>query len=186
MTAPRKRRQPIKKTNPKTRKTRSGSQPKQDVQWGILGLKGVTFFIFVINIILIVFVVRRCSKPPVVVEQVQTAPQVVRNEVMRIEVLNGCGVPQLAARYTDFLRALEYDVVKTDNYESHNVEHSVVIDRQGNKEASLKLAKDLGIDQAHVLQEVNAVYLIDATVVLGKDFRSLKSWRLLEQTHEIP
>ncbi|MBN2105436.1 LytR C-terminal domain-containing protein [bacterium] len=188
MTAQRRRRvQPIKKSTSQARKKRSPRPPQRDVAWGNLVLKGLTIVVFLVNVILISFIVRQCSsKPPEVVETIEPSPPVEAPEVMRIEVLNGCGVPLLAARYTDFLRAKGYDVVKTDNYESHNVEHSVVIDRQGNKAAGLKLAKDLGIGEAQVLQEENAVYLIDATVILGKDFRSLSSWQVVEQSRDAP
>lgn len=186
MTAQRRRRiQPIKKNTSTARKKRTVSRTKKEIAWGSLVLKGLTVLVFLINLILIAFVVRRCSKPPEGVEHTEPPP-VAAPEVMRVEVLNGCGVPLLAARYTDFLRARGYDVVKTDNYESHNVEHSVVIDRQGNMAAALKLAGDMGIGQAQVLQEENAVYLMDATVVLGKDFRSLSSWPIVEQSHDKP
>jgi hypothetical protein len=59
-----------------------------------------------------------------------------------------------------------------------------VIDRQGNRAACNQLAKDLGLGSDQILQEINAIYLIDATVILGKDFRSLDSWKNLEQNRE--
>jgi len=187
MTTHRRRRvQPVNKNTSQTRKKRSANQPRRNIEWSKLALKGLTILVFLVNLILVFYVVRRCFNSQEVVEPVEVLPAVNAPEVMRIEVLNGCGVPLLAARYTDFLRARGYDVVKTDNYESHNVEHSVVIDRMGNKAAGLKLAKDLGIGEPQVLQEENAVYLIDATVILGKDFRSLSSWTIVEQSHDMP
>ena len=59
-----------------------------------------------------------------------------------------------------------------------------MIDRQGNRAACNQLAQDLGLGPDQILQEVNAIYLIDATVILGKDFRSLDSWKNLEQNRE--
>jgi hypothetical protein len=186
MTAQRKRRvRPIKKSVPQTRKKRSIKPSFKEIRWGSLVLKSLTLVVLLLNLFLMFFIVRRCTSVPVQGPGEITPP--VEEEipqVLRIEVLNGCGVPRLAARYTDFLRARGYDVVKTDNYESHNVEHTVVIDRQGNRAACNQLARDLGLGSDQILQEINAIYLIDATVILGKDFRSLDSWKNLEQNGE--
>ena len=185
MTAQRKRRvRPIKKSVPQTRKKRSIKPSVKEIRWGSLAFKSLTLMVLLLNLFLIFFIFRRCTRVPVQ-EPGEVAPPVEEiPRVLRIEVLNGCGVPRLAARYTDFLRARGYDVVKTDNYESRNVEHTVVIDRQGNRAACNQLAKDLGLGSDQILQEINAIYLIDATVILGKDFRSLDSWKNLEQNRE--
>ncbi|MBN1780457.1 LytR C-terminal domain-containing protein [bacterium] len=185
MTAQRRRRtKPLKKATTQIRKKRTLSEYGHPVQWGSMALKGLTGVVLLINVVLIFFVFRQCSREPASIQESAGPPQPVPVRTMRIEVLNGCNVPKIASRYTDFLRAKGYDVVKTDNYESRNVEHSVVIDRQGIPEMSMRLAADMGIGREGVLQEVNAVYLIDATVVLGKDFRTLSSWKIMEQDGE--
>jgi hypothetical protein len=94
--------------------------------------------------------------------------------------LNGCGVSGVANKFTDHLRANGFDVVKTDNYESFNVLRTVVIDRRGNMENATRVAESMGLSEERVLQEVHEAYLIDATVILGKDFRQLAVWRLME------
>lgn len=185
MSAQRRRRiQPLKKTTPPSRKKRRMDSSHTEIEWRQIALKGFTFLVLIINVILIVFIVQhQISKPENQSVTVETPPAPAP-EIVRIEVLNGCGVRKLAAQFTDFLRAKGYDVVKTDNYESSNVEHSVVIDHKDNKTASLKLANDLGFASSQVYQAVNEIYLIDATVIIGKDFRSLSSWKSMEQNRD--
>jgi len=99
---------------------------------------------------------------------------------LQIEVLNGCGVSGLAAKYTDYLRMMGFDVIRTENYETFNVLETIIIDRRGNTENCLKIAGALGLGASRVLQEVNEAYLIDATVLIGKDYRRLSSWQQME------
>jgi hypothetical protein len=100
---------------------------------------------------------------------------------LQIEVMNGCGVPKIADRFMDFLRAAGFDVVKTGNYESFNVPKTLVIDRKGRRNDARRLAESLGVSRKAVIQETNDLYMVDATVVLGKDFRLLESWKTMEK-----
>jgi hypothetical protein len=132
-------------------------------------------------------VIRQCShaEPPQIVEEIQ-APVEEDQHIIQIEILNGCGVPGIAAKFTDYLRSKGIDVVKTDNYmefgkPKFNIQKSVVIDRRGKIEYGHKVAEYLGLPPSRVLQEVNEAYLIDATFILGSDFRSMTSWGKLEK-----
>lgn len=98
----------------------------------------------------------------------------------QVEVLNGCGVPQIADHFTRFLREKKFDVVKTGNYENFNVAKTLVIDRHGNLKSCIELAEVLGLKRNRVIQETHSLYTVDATVILGKDFRTLSSWKILE------
>ena len=40
-------------------------------------------------------------------------PQVVASAIIQVEVLNGCGVEGVAAKFTDYLRQNNFDVVHT-------------------------------------------------------------------------
>ncbi len=96
--------------------------------------------------------------------------------VIQIDVLNGCGVSGTGQRMTSFLRAAGYDVVDMGNYKTFDVKQSLVIDRSGNAEIARKIASDLGIDPVHVVQQISPEYFVTASVVLGKDFKSLRAW----------
>ncbi len=96
--------------------------------------------------------------------------------VIQIDVLNGCGVSGTGQKMTSFLRAAGYDVVDMGNYKTFDVKQSLVIDRSGNAEIAKKIASDLGIDPAHVIQQISPEYFVTASVVLGKDFKNLRAW----------
>ena len=179
MTSQRKRRvRPLQKlsTQQPYRKRKPRKTPV-DLKSGLT--KFLVGLLLVVDLVLVFFIVRHCSKPPVVVEKRSVKEEKVR--VLQIEVLNGCGVPGVAAKFTDYLRTKGFDVVKTDNYESFNVLKTVVIDRRGSLKNGARIAEALGLGKERVLQEVNEAYLIDATVVLGRDFRQLKCWQIMEK-----
>jgi hypothetical protein len=96
--------------------------------------------------------------------------------VIQIDVLNGCGVSGTGQKLTGFLRAAGYDVVDMGNYKTFDVKQSLVIDRSGNAELAKKIASDLGIAQTNVIQQISPEYFVTASVVLGKDFKSLRAW----------
>ncbi len=95
-------------------------------------------------------------------------------EIIQLDVLNGCGVSGVADRFTDYLRAHNFDVVQTDNYISFDVDETFVIDRIGNKANALKVAKAIGIENAKVIQQLNENYFLDVSLVIGKDYYKLK------------
>ncbi len=88
----------------------------------------------------------------------------------------------MAAKFTNYLREAGFDVVKTDNYESHNVEQTLIIERKGILKNGFKVADALGLNRSRVLQEVSDVYLIDATIILGRDFRAVQAWQDMENS----
>lgn len=98
----------------------------------------------------------------------------VKSKTIRVEILNGAGVPKLASRAADYLRAKGYDVVKTDNAPHGNFKKSVVQDRIGDIEKARTIASSLGIGEAGVLQQKNPQLYLDVTVIIGQDYKTLK------------
>ena len=175
MTTTRRRARPIRKPSKTPQRKRRPRKAKID--WGNSLIQFLIVMVLVVDLVLVFFVIRQCSKPVAIVEEEEPPPEV---KILQVEVLNGCGVSGVANKFTDHLRANGFDVVKTDNYESFNVLRTVVIDRRGNLENAIRVAKSMGLGEERVLQEVHEAYLIDATVILGKDFRQLAVWRLME------
>ena len=98
-------------------------------------------------------------------------------KVIRIEVLNGCGVTGVAAKFRDYLRAQGFDVVNTDNYRSYDIDSSFVIDRVSIKSKyGLKLADALGIPRKNVQPILSDELAVESSLVLGKDYASLKGF----------
>lgn len=92
---------------------------------------------------------------------------------IRIEVFNGCGVSGVAEKLTDSLRAKGFDVVKLGNYLTFEVENTIVIDRNENSVSAKKVAMTVGLDKESVIQQINSEYLLDVTLILGKDYKKL-------------
>ncbi|AFH50089.1 Hypothetical protein IALB_2386 [Ignavibacterium album JCM 16511] len=92
---------------------------------------------------------------------------------IQVEVLNACGTAGLADKFTDLLRSKKFDVVKTGNFASFDIDNSFVIDRVGNKEYAYYLADSIGIPKSNVIQQFNKNYYLDVTLVIGKDFNNL-------------
>jgi hypothetical protein len=149
--------------------------PKGERNWKNGLMKLLIALFILIDLILIVSIIRQCSKPPMEEIVVEEEPK-----ILQIEVLNGCGVSGIAAKYTDYLRMEGFDVVRTENYETFNVLKTVVIDRRGRIQNGLRIASALGLGEDRVLQETNEAYLIDATIILGKDYRHLTPWAKME------
>jgi len=93
--------------------------------------------------------------------------------MIQVEVLNGCGVTGVADKFTDFLRKQHFDVVQEGNYRSFDVDNTLVIDRTGNLQVAEKVAEALGVKKKNVIQQVDKDYLLDVSVVIGRDFNSL-------------
>lgn len=174
----RRRAQPLQRSRSQPVKPR---RPRKTIHidWRETGFRALIGFFGLINLVLLFFIVRQCATPPVTEEQV-----IEETRILQVEVLNGCGVPGVATQFTDYLRARGFDVIKTENYESFNILKTVVIDRRGNVTNARRLADALGLSYQRILQEVNEGYLIDASIILGKDFRSLNSWSAMEQPIE--
>jgi hypothetical protein len=92
---------------------------------------------------------------------------------VRVEVLNASGRPGLAREGTRILRDAGFDVVSFGNAEGYSPDSSLVLDRAGRIETARRVADAVGIRRVQARPDAN-LYL-DATVVLGRDWRSAPS-----------
>ena len=98
-------------------------------------------------------------------------------DIIQVEVLNGCGEAGLAGRATRYLRKNGFDVVGSGNYVDFDVAESFVLDRVGQLESAKRLARSLGIAEERVKQELNPDLYLDASVILGKDYKTLAAFQ---------
>jgi len=103
---------------------------------------------------------------------------VVGNKVrtIQLDVLNGVGEAKLAQRMTDFLRSRGFDVVEIGNYREE-LERTLVIDRTGNSQAAIQVAKSLGVPLEQVIQRIDKTLYLDVSVFIGKDYPSLQPFK---------
>ena len=111
----------------------------------------------------------READPPAAIEL--SAPTLESGRRLKVEVLNGSGEPGAAAVIGDLLLGLRYDVVTVDNADHFDYEVTHVIDRSGAGEAVVEVARRIGADSVAVILDPDL--LLDATVILGRDWRAL-------------
>lgn len=95
-------------------------------------------------------------------------------QIIQVEVRNGCGISGLAARTTMYLRRRGFDVVEVGDHTTFDEEYSIVIDRVGDLASATKVANALGIPEERIEQDIRPDYFLDASVVIGKDFETLR------------
>lgn len=102
-------------------------------------------------------------------------------DIIQVEVLNGGGEDGAARKMMEYLRELGFDVVSTDNYVVDNkyvyLEKTVIKDRIGNLDASEQVALAVGLPTSSISEDINLNYFLDATIIIGKDFESIKPWQ---------
>jgi hypothetical protein len=93
-------------------------------------------------------------------------------QLIQVEVLNGCGVTGVGDALTDVLRAKGIDVVKTGNYRSFDIDNTFIIDRLGKIETANRVADSLNLNKRFIITEKNKSYFLDLTIVIGKDYKN--------------
>lgn len=107
-------------------------------------------------------------------------------DVIQLDVRNATGVDNLAAEMRQYLIDLGFDVVEMGNYEGGILQETVILDRIGNPDAVEQVALALGVDSTRIREERKPTWFLDASIVIGNDFRSIKpfSARFPQETEE--
>ena len=108
-----------------------------------------------------------------------SAESIVLKDV-RVQVLNGCGIKGVGGDVANALRMKGYDVVEVGNTDAFGFSESIVIDRVGKGGRAREIAVALGVDNV-IMQRVEALQY-EATVIVGRDFRSRSYGRELVET----
>jgi len=141
------------------------------------GLLNVALLVGGLGVVVLLYgLATRTLVPPAAPERPSEESTLV-GSVIQVEVRNGAGIDHLAARATEYLRDRGFDVVEVGNYESFQQEQSVVIDRVGDPEAARKVAEALGLPPGRVRQEVRRQYYLDASVIIGDDYKQLRPFQ---------
>ena len=100
----------------------------------------------------------------------ETAPQL---SPIRVEILNGGGESQVAARLRKKARALGLDVIHEGNAPSFNYLHTLVVDLDGDIKQARQLADILGIPHFIQQKKENQFNLASVSIVIGRDYRRI-------------
>lgn len=157
--------EPAAAESPKPRRKR------KPFSWKGMASNGlIAAFAIVVLFLIWSFVHRMFIDPPVEPEIVQGG----KSHTIQLDVLNGSGTPKMSQRFTDYLRSRGFDVVEMGNYKDSKVEQTRVIDRAGNLAAAQQVAEALGVPKERVTKQIDRTAYFDVSVVIGKDYRSLK------------
>ncbi|MBN2857033.1 MAG: LytR C-terminal domain-containing protein [Candidatus Delongbacteria bacterium] len=90
---------------------------------------------------------------------------------IRISVLNGCGIPGLAAKWKDKLRDMNFDVRETGNSRIQ-YDKTIILSRSEDLSYANYLAQTVGIPNENILMQLNKDLVdIDLTVIVGSDYK---------------
>jgi hypothetical protein len=146
---------------------------QQNSESSSFALNAVIGFLSLLLILLVFGLFTRFIYPRIENQRSEDNPELIGN-VIQLEVLNGCGVPGLANEFTSVLRKNGFDVVETGNFKNFDMQNTVVIARTYDAENAERVANALGINSKHVFIEASQDFYLDATVVIGSDYKSLK------------
>ena len=96
---------------------------------------------------------------------------------IQIEILNGCGIPNLARMYTDFLRDQGLDVSDSKNADHFNYIETKVLHHRGDLKRALVLTDILRIGENRIIEDMDESLFYDLTLIIGKDYINLPSYR---------
>jgi len=101
-------------------------------------------------------------------------PEVALDRPVYLEILNGCAVRQLAARFGEKLRDEGYDIRDMRNAARSNYPLSYIYDRTGIPGQAEQLAKLLGIPMERVILDPDPSLVdVDLSLILGADYTGL-------------
>jgi len=103
----------------------------------------------------------------------------VQYKKIKIEILNGCGVQDLALVTTDYLREKGFDVINYANA-AEEQKKTVVIDRLSTEEKWAKIvASALDIDLTSAM--VDSSLCVHVLILLGKDYEKVMPKKILNE-----
>jgi len=170
----------------RTKKTKLRKKKNEDTV-KFLKSAAVTLLIWglvIVNLFLIASFVSKFWRAPggnetTITTHKNGSPELPVTPRIKVEVLNGCGVPGVAKQITNFLRDKGFDVVKTDNYESFNIRETTVIDRASlDKVNAIEVAKALGVNlEKGVAPFLSQDLLLEVSVIIGHDYQYLNAFK---------
>lgn len=139
-----------------------------------LFLNAAIGFLSVLLIVLVAALFTRLIYPRIFNERTELESELI-SEIIQIEVLNGCGVDGIANAYTGLLRKNGFDVVETGNFETFDLQETIIISRSGVMANAYRVANALGVSEDNVIQESSPDFYLDVSVIIGHDFEKLNT-----------
>ncbi len=88
-----------------------------------------------------------------------------------MQILNGCGIPQVAKKLEAQLSSRGYHISNTENAASFNYKESIIITDSNNFSEAVKLAVMMGMKTDNVSVDDSKKYRYDFTIIVGADYQ---------------
>jgi len=164
----------------------SGPKKRRDIQGTI-----VNSAIVILSLLLVAFIFSFSNRQvqsgvpiEVTFPSIKDAPKLAaeiyeKNPILdiEVEVLNGCGVPGLAGKVSEYLRTNQLDVVRSENADHYNYDKTLIILRNENFEGLKKVAEMFGMDETsdpRIKHLPDNQLDVDVTVIIGNDISQIK------------
>ncbi len=95
-----------------------------------------------------------------------------KEEIIRVEVLNGCGRGGIAFQLAQDLRKEGLDVVNIGNARNFKYRKTLILNRSGKKGIAKRISEVIGCGEPQDRIEKKA--LVDVTVIIGRDYLRIK------------
>ncbi|MBO6585264.1 MAG: LytR C-terminal domain-containing protein [Gracilimonas sp.] len=139
-----------------------------------LFLNAAIGFLSVLLLVLVAALFTRIIYPRIFNERAELQSELI-SEIIQIEVLNGCGISGIANSYTGLLRKNGFDVVETGNFETFDLQETLIISRSGVMDNAYRVANALGVPERNVIRESSPDFYLDVSVIIGHDFEKLNT-----------
>ena len=159
---------------PVNKRKKKNNVQNPDIQKWFLNLA-----IFSLSVVIVGFIFsmgKRIVQNPdkVVLSQVnEVIPDSVPYQGIVIEVLNGCGTPGLAQKFTNYLRSEGFDVIYTGNADHLNYANTMLIERVDNSDKTDEVNEALDLNTERITVNYDPSLHVDLTLILGKDYNRL-------------
>jgi hypothetical protein len=131
-------------------------------------------FLTVVILLIITSMVFRFSK------RRRLFPEDIAVPYTRIEVLNGCGVDNLAYKVALYLREEGFDVVEIGNVKEAGVERTIIIERVDKRMGNAKLVGRV-IHCTNMQAMIDSTLFLEVSLLLGKDYEKYFPRKVLDR-----
>ena len=106
------------------------------------------------------------------------------NQIIKMEILNGCGESGIANRYTKYLMSFGYDIIDNNNADNFDYKKSVIKFHSSKIDMAIEIAKSMGIEEENIVDDFNPNLAFDVSLILGEDYKILESFNKAFQYEE--
>ncbi|MBM4165408.1 MAG: LytR family transcriptional regulator [Ignavibacteria bacterium] len=139
---------------------------KRKFQWQYIALNSLIVIFFLLLFVLLYGILSLFFTSKELAEQkILSLPNAVQ-----VDILNASGVSGIGMKLTKQLRNIGVDVIDVGNFSTETNE-SFIIDRVGNKRNAATFANIVGIDSNKIVQQISREYIVNISLVLGKDYQ---------------